>query len=248
MLLSDNGDSSSHPGKLLSNREGSINDNRTLLLLPKLTGGTICPAVLADTPACRTAQPGISAVIAGSDPTEAKVETAVAAYLAACKASQCQSTCQTLIPKAGVAVGTPATFATNFDTACPLAPIVSTLGVTCTTATPNGETCTTLYNDVLTVVKATTWVPADIKAKVDLFTAGCLTTSCIDACKTVVSAVDLGSPYTSFQTNFVASCNPDKKNDGDGNEGDLGIMDIKLSLLMLLIVTGTSLFFSLFDW
>jgi hypothetical protein len=223
------------------------NDNRTLLLNPKTTQGTVCPAVDPDTTACLTAHTAIGTAVT-ADTAVPLFEPIVNTYLGACKASQCQTACVTLIPRTGATITSVANFGADFATGCTLPTALSTLGVTCPTTTPNGATCTTLYNEVLTAVRAATWVPATIKEKVDLFTAGCLTTSCLEDCKGVVSGANVVSPYSSFETKFVASCNPDKKPDDDGKKEELGYIDIKLNLMMMFIVAVTSSVFYLLNW
>jgi hypothetical protein len=232
---------------LLFKKKLSLN-GKNLLLKPKKTAGTACPANLSDAANCNTAH-GAVATAATSWASITAVETAINDYLKACPASQCQTDCIAVIGSDGrqvVDADNPAssgTLASSFASGCVPPSPVNTKATTCSGTPTNGDTCTAAYSNVVTAAGATPWTPATIKEKVDLYIDGCVAASCNDLCKPIVSGVNLALPFKNFVANFTSLCNPDKPPSGGGGDdgeknNDSGFFELKpnISLIFILMI------------
>jgi hypothetical protein len=239
------------------------NNRSNLLLFPKATKGVTCPAVNPDSATCSTDQADVltkvSAWIADDAEQKKAFEDAVDKYLSSCKASQCQSACSALITLSGLDLAQTAAagFGSSFTNDCTVPDAIKTSQPVCTGTPADGQTCTTLYNDVIAEAGKSPWSGQNIKTKVDSFITTCVLSSCGTACKTVISGVDLSSSYSSFATTFKTNCNPEQSTDDDATsdgdadnedkKGDNGLWTIKPNVsLFIVLMTSCLLHFVIF--
>jgi hypothetical protein len=212
---------------LFFNKRNSSTLRGRTFFRPKTIGGVHCPATSPDTPDCSTSHAAIqNAITAWIDPGTAP-DTAYNTYLSDCPASQCSASCAEYFGESGLTVdiADKDDLWSDFNGACPLPTDQITNDFTCSTSSPDGGNCATLYGNVLNAVGSNTWSGSAIKESVNAFIASCLTTSCKTTCKTVIAAVNFGSPFNSFLDNFRESCKPVTvpviPGDSDSETGDV---------------------------
>jgi hypothetical protein len=205
--------SSSRELKLLKRRH-IVSSNHTAGIKLRSVNPVGCPAVNPDALGCEGAQSAVtskvSAAASGETVTGAQLEDLVNAYLASCKASQCQAGCASSLTDDWIDIGDSdiAGFGAAFTQNCPFPGDATTNSVDCTSPSPDQTTCTTLYDDVLEEVRKQDWNGPTIKAAINSFTANCLTASCQNGCPDIVSSVNVGSQFSSFVNGFSGSCRP----------------------------------------
>jgi hypothetical protein len=223
--------------------------NNSLKLVPRAVKTYTCPPAGFDTDDCSGAYDDAVASVGFTDPdtwddVKADAQDAINAYIDACPTSSCQTDCFTLIN--GNTLGTAITAGALEDCELATVEITPALGTSVCTAeaSNNEETCKTAYDALLSAADTKkTWVAGTVVSTLATYVTACKKTACSDACKPVISGVNVALPYTSLLLNLNGKCNPYPPPPPEGDSAfmtigpNLNIFFIFLSLIGIEVIT-----------
>jgi hypothetical protein len=218
------------------NSKRSLHNNETFIIEAKASQATNCPSVDPDATGCATAIANVASLDVTNWVPE-NLEGVVNAFLASCKATQCNTACATLV-NAKDFTDEDTSYKTNFARDCALVTAVPTATVgTCTPPGTNAGDCETAYQAVLTAIPSTAtdaWSSSGIKGAIDSYITKCAATSCKPTCSAGISGVNVVTRYSSLRTTFQNECNPVEPPAPTSG----GIKILKMSTLLIVISFG----------
>jgi hypothetical protein len=217
--------------------------NHSNIFTGKATDTYTCTAVEADLTGCGDSYTAANnALTAATGYAESGAQTAVNAFIEACKTSKCLPGCPAAASGQNLAIQPTAPAA--FTTACNPAP-VSTKALTdqvCVAdAKDKDDTCATAYQTLLTKIPTSTtalWDFTAVKTATDDFSAQCTKTACSPDCKAAIDNKNLKVVYPTLRTTFTTSCKPADSGTDSGSGDNGAFLSIeKNGLLSLLLMS-----------
>jgi hypothetical protein len=211
----------------------------------KNTNRVSCPPSEPDDSTCTDQAAAVSALstVVIGDYDGDDVETAVNNYLIACKASQCQPDCETLVANKDLAVFASFDFV-NFNSKCKEPSVIIKTGIvpSCNASLTDNQTiCNTSYHDVIGNLTAAAWDATLLNASISNFVTACPTTSCKTNCSAVISGKNITLKYTSLNTSFQGNCKPVPPGSPSAPNNNSGFRMVKSSTLLIGISTAVAI-------